>query len=121
VVDEGYLDHGCVISSGHFEAGEHPAGVLESADESLVNVPLAIGLPVAFDQLCIAVVVGSGRNDRCDAGFEQIFVDPASVYLGSHQAAENFIERAIGIPLVEQVSDDLVVWLAGGIYLLRQI
>lgn len=75
-MDEGHLDHRGVVGGGFLEAGEDATRFFEPTDQSLDDVPLAVGVAVEFDQTRIAILVGLGGNDRFDAVFEQVLVDP---------------------------------------------
>lgn len=75
-LDEGQPDHASEVLGGLLEPAEHPAALLEPADQPLDYVAVAIGLTVERHRPVAAVLVGLARDHRRDVQVQQVLVDP---------------------------------------------
>lgn len=75
-MDERELEHAEVIFGGLLEAGEDAPALLQPANESFDDIPLAICVPVECDRPGVAIFVALGRDYRRDPRSQQVLVDP---------------------------------------------
>jgi hypothetical protein len=84
-VDERELEHAEVVFGGLLEACEDASALLQPANESFDDVPLAVCVPVEGNRPGVAIFVTLGRNDWRDSRGQQVLVDPVG--------AEAFVTR----------------------------
>ena len=75
-LNERQPDHAGEDLGGLLEATEHPAALLEPADQPLDEVAVSVGRLVERDRPRVAVFVGLAGDHRRDVQRQQIVVDP---------------------------------------------
>ena len=86
-MDERHLQHTAKVLGGLLEPSEDTSAFLQPSDQALDNVSVPVRFPVEFNRPIVSIFVALRRDNRSDAEFQQVTVDPlgAVTFVACHR------------------------------------